>query len=261
MPSVTLENRTLHFEDVGEGTPVLLLHGFPLSSESFWPQLERPPRGARLIVPDHQGFGRSPPGDEPFTMEQLALDALRLLDAMHLGSVVVGGVSMGGYASMALARLDPSRARALVLIDTQHGADDDAAQARREATALEVEAKGAAVVAEAMLPKLFAPSVLPATRERIDRIMRAQRPASIAAASRGMARRRDSGDVLAHHAGPCLIVVGAQDTLTPPAKARAMAERMKDAELEVIDGAGHLSNLEQPDAFNAAVERLLRRLP
>ena len=182
MPSVTtLENRTLHYEDVGEGMPVLLLHGFPFSSESFWPQLEHPPRGARLIVPDHRGFGRSAPGDGVLTMEQLALDALFLLDALGLGEVVVGGVSMGGYASMALARLEPSRARALVLIDTQHGADDAAAQARREATALEVEAKGAAVVAEAMLPKLFAPGVAPDVRERVDRI--------------------DSGPAAGHHRG------------------------------------------------------------
>ena len=67
--------------------------------------------------------------------------------------------------------------------------------------------------------------------------------------------------MLARHAGPCLIVVGADDLLTPPAKAQAMAKQMSDVELELIEGAGHLSNLERPDTFNAALERFLRRLP
>ena len=260
MPSVMIEGRSVYFEDVGEGTPVLLLHGFPFSSETFWPQLEQPPRGARLIVPDHRGFGRSSPGTGALTMEGIASDALHVLDVLGLETAVVGGVSMGGYASMALARLAPKRARALVLIDTQHGADDDAGRARREATAVEVEAMGAKVVAEAMLPRLLSPSAPAGVRERVDRIMRAQPPAAIAAASRGMAARQDSGDVLARFAGPCLIVVGAQDVITPPAKAQAMASLLKDAELEIIDGAGHLANLERPLPFAVALERFLGRL-
>lgn len=257
MPSVTIEGRSLYFEDVGAGRPVLLLHGFPFTSETFWPQLERPPQDARLIAVDHRGFGRSAPVAGPITMEALAADALALLDALGITTAVVGGVSMGGYAALALARLAPARVSALVLIDTQMGADDDAGRARREATALDVEANGAGVIAEAMLPKLLAPQTPEDIRRRVDGIIRAQAPATIAAASRGLALRRDQSELLARFTGPCLIVVGAVDVLTPPAKAMAMAALARAAQLEILEDAGHLSNLEQPADFRLALERFL----
>ena len=146
----------LHFNEAGRGVPLVLLHAFPLSSEAFWPQLERPPEGVRLIAPDLPGFGQSPGRAGPLTMESMADDVLALMDTLELPNAFIGGVSMGGYVALALTRQDPGRVRGLVLVDTQATADDEAGKAKRETTAKDVEAKGLSVLVDSMLPKLLA---------------------------------------------------------------------------------------------------------
>jgi pimeloyl-ACP methyl ester carboxylesterase len=260
MPSISLSGRTYAYEDRGDGLPVLLLHGFPFSSESWWPQLAAPPDGVRFIAVDHRGFGRSDPGDGPATMEAMAEDALALLDALELPSAVVCGLSMGGYVAIALTRLDPGRVRGLVLVDTQSFADDDAGRQRREAVARDVETNGLAGLVETMLPRLLAPGADDEVRRRVESMMRAQSPQAVAAASRGMATRTDGKDILSRYGGPCLVIVGDADVVTPPEKARVLAGLVSGATLEIIPRAGHLTNLEQPAAFGAALERFVARL-
>jgi len=190
----------------------------------------------------------------------MAEDALQLMDQLGLSNAFIGGVSMGGYVAMALAAMAPERVRGLVLIDTQAGADDDAGKARREAVASDVMANGAAVVADAMLPKLLAPSADEAVKRRVNNIMLAQAPNAIAAASRGMALRPDRMAMLAGLHVPTLIVVGEHDVITPVAKAQAMKDAMPNAQLMVIANAGHLANLEQPDAVADAVAAFIKRV-
>ena len=214
---------------------------------------------ARFVVPDLRGFGESDGGSGPSEMSALADDVLGLLDHLGVGPAVVGGVSMGGYVSLALLRNDPGRVRALMLADTQTSADDEQARANREMTARDVLAKGSA----ALLPgvaKLLGPGASAALGGQVAGWITAGVPEGLAAAQRGMALRPDSRDILARFGGPVLIVVGADDVLTPPAKARAMAELVPGAELVEIPGAGHLANLEQPAAFNAALDRFLARV-
>jgi pimeloyl-ACP methyl ester carboxylesterase len=254
MPTLSLQGRPYFYEDRGEGVPLLLLHGFPFTSESFWPQLENPPKGVRLLVPDHRGFGKSAPAPGVSTMESMAEDALALLDALGLQSALVGGVSMGGYVAIALTRLDPGRVRGLLLIDTQSLADDEAGRARREATALDVEKNGVNGLVDGMLPKLMAPGVAKETKARVEQVMRAQSPQAVAAASRGMASRADGKDILSRFSGPCSIVVGLEDVITPVEKAKVMQALVTGSTLDVIEGAGHLSNLEKPEEFAAVVE-------
>jgi pimeloyl-ACP methyl ester carboxylesterase len=258
MTTINHDGRVLHFHEVGAGLPVLLVHAFPLSSQGFWPQLEAGIEGARLIVPDLCGFGSSSPG--PASLDGFADDCVAILDALGLSSALVGGVSMGGYVAMALARRSPGRVRGLLLVDTQSTADDDAGRARREALALEVLAQGAGVVVQGLLPRLLTPSADPAVRARVEALMRAASPAAIAGASRAMAARVDGKDILSRFAGPCTVVVGALDALTGLDKAKAMADLAPEARLEVIDGAGHLSNLEKPNEFNKILTTMVARL-
>jgi pimeloyl-ACP methyl ester carboxylesterase len=214
---------------------------------------------ARLVVPDLRGFGHSPPGTALAEMGSLADDVLGLLDHLGIASAVVGGVSMGGYVSMALLRNDPGRVRALVLADTQMSADDAAARDTREAIAQDVLANGTAV----MVPRsaaLLSPAAPEAMRAQMVRWILGNPPEGVAAAERGMALRPDGRDILARFAGPLLVIVGSQDTLTPPEKARAISDLVPSSTLVEISGAGHLSNVEQPEAFNAALGRLLDRL-
>jgi len=206
----------------------------------------------RLICPDHRGFGQSALKG-PLTMESMASDALRLLDMLEIDRAVVGGVSMGGYVSMALLRIDPSRVRGLMLVDTTALADDAAAKERREATAKNVEAQGMGELVTGLLPRLLADEAKPYVRARVETIMRSVNPAGAAAASRAMAARDDSREILARYSGPALVVVGEKDVITPLERAKQMVELMPKAKLVTVPGAGHLSNVEAPQAFNQAL--------
>lgn len=259
MPSLDLSGRSYFYQDVGTGVPVLLFHGFPFSSDSFWPQLEAPPEGVRLLVPDHRGFGLSAPAAGVATMEAMAQDGLELLDALGIQRALVGGVSMGGYVSIALTRLDASRVRGLLLVDTQSQPDDAEGRARREAAARDAEAHGVEGLVAALLPRLLAPTTATEVRARLEKMMRAQSPQAVAAAARGMATRTDGRDVLSRFSGPCAIVVGANDVITPPEKAEAMHALIEGSTLYIVEGAGHLTNLERPDEFSGIVARLASR--
>jgi pimeloyl-ACP methyl ester carboxylesterase len=238
----------------------MLLHAFPLSSEMYRPQISALASKYRFILPDLRGFGRSPALARPVEMSEFAEDALALLDHLQIHAAVVGGVSMGGYVTMALLQLDPSRVQALVLADTQMSADDDAGRQRREETARAVESRGMDALVEAQVPKLLALPPRPEVQGEVIRIIRANPPAGAAAATRGMALRPDSRNILARFAGPSLILVGENDVLTPRARAEEMAGVLGRAELVEIPGAGHLANLEAPDAFNRALDAFLSRL-
>ena len=238
---------------------MVLLHAFPLTGEMFEPQWTALGGRARFIVPDLRGFGGAAKAEERGEMGAMADDVLALLDHLGIDAAVVGGVSMGGYASLALLRNDPSRVRALVLADTQTDADDAPARERRETTALDLLSKGPA----ALLPfveKLLGPSASPELRAQVSAWIGAGSPGGQAAAQRGMALRPDARDILARFGGPVLVLVGSDDVLTPPAKARAMAELVPGAELVELPRAGHLANLEAPEAFNAALGRFLARV-
>ncbi len=254
---ITDDGVRLHFLDEGQGLPVLLLHAFPLNADSFQPQLAALSGRFRLIVPDHRGFARSQPGSGPTEMDRLARDALGILDLLKIQQAVIGGVSMGGYATMALLRREPGRARALILADTQARADDEQGKLRRAQTAREVLDKGVEALVDSLLPKLLAPDAPLTARNAVAALMRTNRPEGLAAALYGMAMRPDSKEILARFAGPALVVVGERDELTPPDRAKEMKVLLKSAELEILPGAGHLSNLETPKAFNRVLEQFL----
>lgn len=259
MPAFTsFDGASIFYRDEGRGMPVLLLHAFPLSSEQYAPQLAALSSKYRIIAPDHRGFGASGlAGKGPSEMSVLARDAIALLNHLEISRAVIGGVSMGGYATMALLRENSSRARAIVLIDTTMAADDEAGKARREETARNAEARGMSVLVEAFLPRLIAASATPEVRASVEAMIRANKPEGAAAALRGMALRSESRDVLRAYTGPALVVVGDADVITPFEKAKEMADQLAAGKLVRISGAGHLSNLEAPAEVNRALETFL----
>jgi pimeloyl-ACP methyl ester carboxylesterase len=255
--TVTVDGIPLHYRDVGQGLPVLLLHAFPLDGSAFDKQVRALSGRYRFIIPDHRGFGLSKLGEGPTEMPRIARDALALLDSLKISPAVVGGVSMGGYAAMALLREDAGRVRGLVLVDTQATADDEAGRARREASAREALEKGVEPLVQTLLPKLVAAGLDSPVGREVAAVMRAAAPEAVAAAQRGMALRQDSKDILARYAGPALVVVGEHDAVTPPEKARQLADLISGARLEILPGAGHLSNQEQPERFNEVLDQFL----
>jgi pimeloyl-ACP methyl ester carboxylesterase len=258
MPTVKSDGVTIHYRDEGRGMPVLLMHAFPLSSEMFDPQVAALKSKYRFILPDHRGFGRSDVvAGKPAEMAQLARDAIAVLNALSIPRAVIGGVSMGGYATMALLRENPERARALVLIDTQMGADDDAGKARREEVAKATEARGMSAAIEAFLPRLLSANASSELRARVTSLMQNNKPEGSAAALRGMALRPDSRDVLARYTGPALVVVGEDDVITGPDKAQQMGDLLVNAKLARISRAGHLANMEAPEEVNRTLDAFL----
>jgi len=250
----------LHVHDTGDGEPLLFLHAFPLDASMWDHQVAALSGRFRCLRPDVYGFGASPPPPAGMSADDLAAAVVEALDARGIGAVTLVGLSMGGYVAFALLRRFADRVSRLVLCDTRAGADSEQARADRLRMAEQVRAEGSVEsIVEPMTARLLAPEsaiefhISDPVRGRIRRAT----PAGVAAAQEAMAQRPDSTALLASIRVPTLVLVGSQDTVTPPAEAEAMAAAIPGAELHVIEGAGHLSNLERSDAFNAALRAFL----
>lgn len=251
---IETENLLAH-ADVGRGLPVVLLHAFPLNRTMWEPQIAALFGECRCIAPDLRGFGDSPRSG-PYSMDRYADDVVALLDALQIDRAVVGGLSMGGYIALALWRRHRNRIRALVLADTRSGADNDEGKQKRGELIALAQSEGSAAVADRQVTGLLGKSTREKQPELVDRIrsiMAGESPDGIVGALEAMRNRTDSTPLLAGIDVPTLIVVGDEDVLTPPKEARVMHAAIRGSRLEVIPGAGHLSNLERPAAFNAAL--------
>lgn len=246
-----------HVRDLGTGEAVLLLHAFPLSGAMWQPQIEALVPSYRVIIPDLPGFGTTPLAAETYTLDDVADWLVTLLDERGLERVVVAGLSMGGYIAFALLRRHPERIKALVLADTKAAADSDEGKHGREQNAQLAEREGTATIAAKMLPALLSPSADPEAVATLRSIIEANDPRGVAAALRAMAQRPDSTPLLGAIAVPTLVVVGAQDTLTPPQEAQTLHQRIANSELVELANAGHISNIEQPAAFTQAIKHFL----
>jgi pimeloyl-ACP methyl ester carboxylesterase len=255
----------LAYREAGAGRPFVLLHAFPLSATMWLAQREGLADVCRVITPDQRGFGGSPLGTDPPSLDAAADDVAELLDRLDLDRVVLGGLSMGGYVAMAFLRRHPQRVSALLLADTKASADPDAARANRERIAVAVETDEAStVLVDDVLPSLLGSTTVgsrPMVSGRVRALVEAAPAAAVAWAQRAMAARPDSFETLRGFAGPALVVVGAEDALAPPADAEAMAEALQHGRLVEVPEAGHLTAVETPEAFNAAVAGFLAGLP
>jgi len=254
-------------EEMLKGTRTLiLLHAFPLSADQWLPQLARVPVGWQFIAPDIRGFRGMGPAFEDAqldaaTMDDYAGDVLDLMDHLDVPTAAVCGLSMGGYVAMAVAARAPQRVTHLVLANTKMTADTEDGRAARDKMRALVTADGPAAVATAMLPKLLGATThrdQPDLEIAVRRLIEVNRTASIAGAIGALKSRPDRTETLAALRVPSLIICGDEDALTPVADSEAMAATMTGATLTVIPRCGHLSNLEQPLAFNAALQQFLR---
>jgi pimeloyl-ACP methyl ester carboxylesterase len=224
------------------------------------PQLTLAANGWRIVVPELRGFGVGA-GDPPTTsIDDYAGDTIDLLDALHIEMAVICGLSMGGYAALAMFRHAPRYFHAMVLADTKSPGDSAEAIAGRKGMQQLVREKGQAAVAEALLPKLVGDTT---RRERPDVIEDLRRQItgnsveSIVGALDALMTRPDSTPMLGTIHCPVQILVGDEDAITPPALSEQMHRDIPGSELAIIKGAGHMSNMEQPRLFNDALARFL----
>jgi pimeloyl-ACP methyl ester carboxylesterase len=254
----------LAYREAGSGPPLVLLHAFPLSSTMWLEQRDGLASECRVITPDQRGFGGSPLGQDPPSLDTAADDIAELLDRLELEQVVLGGLSMGGYVAMALLRRHPERVAALILADTKASADPDAATANRERIAAAVESdESSTVLVDEVLPALLGTTTTssrPLVSGRVRGLVQTAPAAAVAWAQRAMAQRPDSFDTLRAFDRPALVIVGHEDVLSPPADGEAMAEALPRGRLVVMPEAGHLTAVETPEAFNAQVAGFLAEL-
>src|SRR5208282_5395773 len=241
----------------GEGPPVVLVHPFPANHEAWLPAAELLAGRYRLILPDLRGHGQSSPGAGPATtMQKHVADLLRLSDACGVGKAVFAGVSIGGYVLFELWRRHPERVSGFILCDTRAGADTDEGRANRLKAADDVEKQGPVPFIDSMIPKLLGDTTRttrPDLVERARKMMLEMSAAGIAAVQRGMAARPDSVADLKAINVPTLVMVGAEDTLTPLSEAESMQRNIAGSRLQVIPRAGHYAVFEQHEAAGKAV--------
>jgi pimeloyl-ACP methyl ester carboxylesterase len=247
------------FSGEGSGAPtVLLIHGHPFNRSLWRPQIEFLRTRCRVIVPDLRGYGETamPVGATETRLEQFAADNLELMNALGIETFVLGGLSMGGQIVLDMYRQAPNRIQALLLADTFAGLDTPERKQMRFTIADRIEREGMATYACEELTKM----IIPANAEREPNLaahgmemMVTTPPSGAAAALRGRAQRRDYLPMLRDISIPTLVVVGREDVYTPVVLAEQLVAGIGGAELVVIDGAGHLPNLERPAPFNDAV--------
>ncbi|MFF1611345.1 alpha/beta fold hydrolase [Amycolatopsis sp. NPDC058278] len=253
----------LAHDDLGpkNGRPVLLVHGHPFDRSMWRPQAQHlAGSGYRVVTPDLRGYGESRTPGTKTGLDVFAGDLVELADHLELDRFVLGGLSMGGQIVMQLVADHPERVTALVLADTFAGLDTPEAKQARYDTADRISAEGMARYAEELLPKMISKQTR-ATRPDVEahvlRMMRNAPAAGAAAALRGRAERPDYTPGLSDIAVPTLVVVGSEDEFTPVADAELIHRKTKAATLVVVEGAGHLPNLERETEFDEALSTFL----
>jgi 3-oxoadipate enol-lactonase len=262
MPEYRTSGGLMFYGERGEGPedPVILLHAFPLNRKMWAPQVEALAGTRRIITPDYPGFGSSPrPCAQP-DVRYYAEQVQELLDRLALESVVLGGLSMGGYVAFACLTLFPERISALVLANTRPDPDTEEIKETRRETARRVAEEGVEVLPKLQLERLLAPYTLENEQDVVETVrsmILESSPDGVVAALGAMRERPDSTSLLSRISVPTLVLGGAEDTLSTPEVMGEMAGQIPDSRHLTLEGAGHLSNLEASEEFNAALKDFL----
>jgi 3-oxoadipate enol-lactonase len=266
MPFHVSRGCRLHFETLGEGRAVLLLHGFTNYGMAWTPQLPALVHaGYRAILPDLAGHGLSAPADAITAVPDLAADVVALLDHLGIERAVLCGLSLGGMVAQQAAVDVPGRVEALVVADSRPNADTpELAAAVAGWIALFEQPDGPRKRLAATWPQLVnedfreSPSGR-AALQAWEAVLARIPGTSLCNVARGMTRFNVI-DRLAAVAVPTLVISGARDRLIAPAQSCATADLIPGAEFRIIPGAGHISNLDSPAEFNDLLIRFLERL-
>lgn len=237
---------------------LVLIHAFPVDAAMWDGQAAALSGQADVAVPPLPGFGGTPPVGDVMTMDAAADHVAAEMDRAGMDRAVVCGLSMGGYVAFSMWRRHRDRIAGLALADTRAEPDDEAGRERRRLVAEKARGQGSGAIADEP-PPLLSEQAEPALWDRVKEMIRRQPGESIAAASLGIGGRADARPLLPEIDVPTTVIVGSADTLTPPAMSEAMVDAIPGADLVVLDGAGHLSNLEAPDGFTAALRAVLQR--
>lgn len=261
---INIDSGFLHYETLGRGTPLLFIHGYPLSAKIWDPQMNALSDHASLISIDLRGHGESYPYEGPYSMDLLANDCKALLDELNIREqAVVCGLSMGGYVAMAMYRNFPELIKGMIFTSTRPAPDSPEGKANRDLAIQNARQHGAISIADSMLPKLFSPLTLsnnPTLLNKVHTMMVKTSVQGMIGVLQGMRDRPDSTPLLPKISCPVLIIHGTDDQIIPMKEAELMAQHIPKSQFVKINRAGHLVNLEQPKIYNQAVLNFLNTL-
>jgi 3-oxoadipate enol-lactonase len=253
--TITINNLAVSYIDEGSinASTIILIHGFPLNKTMWNKQVGKLKSNYRVIAYDIRGHGNSDAGDDDFSIALFVNDLLSLMDALKIDKTILCGFSMGGYIALNAIENYPERFNALLLCDTNCTADLPEAKEKRMEAIESIKEKGLEQYAEESLKKLFAPISFSKHIEEIaavrEMIMKTSEQ-SLFKTLNALAERKDTCTKLHEINVPVLIMVGKEDEITPPSVAQMMQKKIKGSKLQVIEHAGHLSNIENSYEFN-----------
>ena len=263
MPAALIRDINIAYDDVGEGLPVIFIHGSPFNRSMWKPQVERFRSEYRVVTYDLRGYGETTVVPGKTTLDIFANDLAGLLNFLGIAPGVVVGLSTGGQIALEFYRQFPQRVSALVLADTSARPESPQGRETRYELAERLVREGMYTFAEEFLLRMLSPLTTqrqPEVAAQVLTMMRTTHPEGVAAALRGRAERRDYLPLLAEIKTPTLIAVGRDDAFTPIAESELMHSGINNSELVVIDEAGHMPNMEQAEAFNEALEQFLKAI-
>ncbi len=241
MNTISINGIELAYSRRGKGTPLVLIHGFPLDGSSWGEVLPLLEGQFDLIVPDLRGFGGSTTTQSPYRISDMAEDVAGLLDHLGIEKSAIVGHSMGGYVALAFAKKFAKRVSGLGLVSSQAVGDPPERKEGRYKTAEDVAQKGVDVVVEAMTPKLSAD-------ERVQNFVRdligRQSPDGIIGALKAIAERDDLTSILSSFSFPVVLVHGDADVIIPIDRAREIKALVPSANLTELPGVGHMPMME-----------------
>lgn len=251
---MTNHSVALNYQEVGQGQPVVLIHGFPFDHTAWEPVVPLLRDHARLILPDLRGFGKSPVTPDPiYTMRMHADDILELLDRLNIDSAVLVGHSMGGYVALNFARAYPQRLCGLGLVGTQAAADTSERRQSRMIMAEEVSRRGMKQISLGLAQKYVANAALV---EPVRAAILKANHKSVIAGLKGLAERADAEEWLASIDVPAVVVAGKQDALIPMKTYETMNQLLGRSWMVEVE-SGHTLPLEAPQAVADALKQLL----
>jgi len=249
-------------EGASTGMPLIFIHGFPFNKEMWSTQLTALSDSHRCIAYDVRGHGDSEAGAAQFGIPQFADDLFSFMDALKIDKAVIVGLSMGGYIALHAIKKNPARIAGLLLCDTQCAADTQEGRDKRRKTIAFIQKNGLEVYAEESLKNLFAPGSFQSNKEEvlfIKNTILKTRPENICFTLQALADRTQTCSSLEQIEVPVLILVGKEDKITTPEVAEKMHSLISNSELQIIENAGHLSNLENPERFNEHAKLFLSK--
>jgi 3-oxoadipate enol-lactonase len=260
---IRLNGLSLNYVDMGpaHGPTIVLIHGFPLSSEMWRSQISALKNSYRVIAFDLRGQGRSDAGDGQFTLEFLVDDLITLLDRLKIEKAVLCGLSMGGYISLRAAERHADRVNGLILCDTKSEADTNDGKLSRTAAIKAIKKTGVKPFAKAFLMDALSPKSLSNASlvRAATKIICKNKPLGLCGTLLALAGRTDTTEFLQKITVPTLILVGEADKITPPVCSQRMHSLIQNSEMHLLTDSGHLSSMENSTDFNTDLLKFLEQ--